>query len=111
MQRAVRVIETYMPGLAAMTGAWYDRLQGDVAATLSAQGLSVALLAIPDDETLLWVVWSQLDRPDLWHDVAVAVVEESADGGGSPVLERAVDGRFVIRQITETEIESGQASE
>ena len=106
MQRAVRVIETYMPGLAAMTGAWYDRLQGDVAATLSAQGLSVALLAIPDDETLLWVVWGQLDRPDPANDVAVAVVEESAGSGRSAVLERAVDGRFVMGQIAETEVKS-----
>jgi hypothetical protein len=102
MQRAVRVVETYVPGLAAMTGAWYGQLQGKVAAALSAEGLDVALLAIPNDETLIWLVWSQLDNSDQVRDVAVVVLDVVAGGGSSGVLERAVDGHLVIGHGAET---------
>jgi hypothetical protein len=106
MQRTVRVIETYVPGLAAMTGAWYERLQAKVAAALTDEGLAVALLAIPTDETLMWLVWGRLDESDPAHDVATVVLEE-AGGGGSAVLERAVEGRLVMDRTAETEAEPG----
>jgi len=51
MQRTVRVIEAYVPGLSKQPTVWYERLQATAAAALRAEGLEIALLAIPNDET------------------------------------------------------------
>ena len=102
MQRAVRVVETYVPGLAAMTGSWYGQLQAKVAAALIAEGLDAALLAIPNDETLIWLIWSQLDHSDPVRDIALVVLDVVAGGGSTGVLERAVDGHFVMGHGAET---------
>ena len=95
MQRTVRVIEAYVPGLSARPADWYQRLHANVAAALGVEGLEIALLAIPNDETLIWLVWSRPDQPDPGPDVAEAIMREVTSASGAAVIERAIDARFV----------------
>ena len=95
MQRTVRVIEAYMPGLTDRPTDWYEELQARAAATLRAAGLEIALLAIPNDETLMWLVWSRPGQPDPGPDVAEAILREVTSASGAAAIERAIDARFV----------------
>jgi hypothetical protein len=95
MQRTVRVIEAYVPGLSARPADWYQRLHANVAAALGVEGLEIALLAIPNDETLMWLVWSPPAESDPGPVVAEVILREAASASGSAVIERAIDARFV----------------
>jgi hypothetical protein len=94
MQRTVRVIEAYAPGLSERPTDWYERLQAHAAAAGRAEGLEIALLAIPNDETLIWLVWGRLDQLDPGPVVADAL-REATSSSGAAVIERAIDARFV----------------
>jgi hypothetical protein len=95
MQRTVRVIEAYVPGLNERPADWYERLQATAAAALRAEGLEIALLAIPNDETLMWLVWGRPNQLDPGPVVAEVILREVTSAGGSAVIERAIDARFV----------------
>ena len=95
MQRTVRVIEAYVPGLTERPTDWYEQLQARAAAALRAAGLEIALLAIPNDETLMWLVWGRPDQLDPGPVVAEVILREVASASGSAVIERAIDARFV----------------
>jgi hypothetical protein len=95
MQQTVRVLEVYVPGLFDRPVDWYERLQENVAAPLRADGLEIALLAIPNDETLMWLVWSRPGRSESGLDVAAVVLRELTGDSGATVIERAVDARLV----------------
>ena len=95
MQRTVRVVEAYVPGLSKRPAVWYERLQATAAAALRAEGLDIALLAIPNDETLMWLVWGRPDLLDPGPVVAEVIMREVASASGSAVIERAIDARFV----------------
>jgi hypothetical protein len=95
MQRTVRVIETYVPGLSERPTDWYERLQAHAAAALRAEGLEIALLAIPKDETLMWLVWSRPDQSDPGPVVAEVILREATSANGAALIERAIDARFV----------------
>jgi hypothetical protein len=95
MQRNVRVIEAYVPGLAERPTDWYEQLQARAAAALGAAGLEIALLAIPNDETLMWLVWGRPDQIDPGPVVAEVILHEVTSGSGAAVIERAIDARFV----------------
>src|SRR5664279_1210042 len=95
MQRTVRVVEAYVPGLSKRPAVWYERLQATAAAALRAEGLDIALLAIPNDETLMWLVWGRPDQLDPRPVVAEVILREVASASGSAVIERAIDARFV----------------
>jgi hypothetical protein len=95
MQRTVRVIEAYVPGLSKRPTVWYERLQATAAAALRVEGLEIALLAIPDDETLMWLVWGRPDQPDPGPVLAELILREAAGASGAAVIERAIDARFV----------------
>lgn len=95
MQRTVRVIETYVPGLRARSTEWYEELQARAAAALRAAGLEIALLAIPNDETLMWLVWGRPDQLDPGPVVAEVILREVTSASGAAVIERAIDARFV----------------
>jgi hypothetical protein len=95
MQRTVRVIEAYLPGLTERPTDWYEQLQARAAAALRAAGLEIALLAIPNDETLMWLVWSRPDQPDPGTVVAAVILREVTSASGAAVIERAIDARFV----------------
>jgi len=95
MQQTVRVLEVYVPGLFDRPVDWYERLQENVAAPLRADGLEIALLAIPTDETLMWLVWSRPGRSESGLDVAAVVLRELTGDSGATVIERAVDARLV----------------
>jgi hypothetical protein len=95
MNRLVRVFETYVPGLARRPPDWYERLEGGVAAALAADRLESALLALPEDETLIWLVWGRPDMADPGPVVAAAIIGQEAEAGTS-TIERAVDARFLF---------------
>lgn len=97
MQRPVRVIEAYVPGLSERPTGWYEDLQAQAAAAVRAEGLEIALLAIPNDETLIWLVWGGHDRSDPGPVVAEVILREATSAGGAAVIERAIDARFVWR--------------
>jgi hypothetical protein len=97
MQRTVRVIETYVPGLSERPTDWYEELQARTATALRTVGLGIALLAIPNDETLMWLVWGGTDQPDSGPVVAEVILREATSAGGAAVIERAIDARFVWR--------------
>jgi hypothetical protein len=75
--------------------AWYEQLQANAAAALRAEGLEIALLAIPNDETLMWLVWGRLDQTDPALAVATVVLREATGAPGATLIERAVDARLV----------------
>jgi hypothetical protein len=95
MNRAVCVVEAYVPGLGERPGDWYERLQASVAAALRADGLQIELLAIPNDETLIWLVWGGPGQTDPAAAVGAVVLREVTGARGATVIERAVAGRFV----------------
>jgi hypothetical protein len=101
MQRAVCVVEAYVPGLGGRSADWYDRVQESMAVPLAEAGLEAALLAMPIDETLLWLVWRRPERPDARLTVAVSIVRGTLepDLRSSPqkpaVVERSVDALLV----------------
>ena len=95
MQRTVRVIEAYVPGLRERPTDWYEELQARAAAALRAAYLEIALLAIPNDETLMWLVWGRPDQLDPGPVVAEAILREVTSASGAAVIERAIDARFV----------------
>jgi hypothetical protein len=95
MQRTVRVIEAYVPGLSERPTDWYEALQARATAALRAAGLEIALLAIPNDETLMWLVWGKPNQLDPGPVVAEAILREVTGAGGAAVIERAIDARFV----------------
>ena len=95
MQRTVRVIEAYVPGLSERPTHWYEELQARTATALRTEGLGIALLAIPNDETLMWLVWGRPDQLDPGPVVAEVILREVASASGSAVIERAIDARFV----------------
>src|SRR5512140_1057917 len=95
MQRTVRVIEAYVPGLRERSTDWYEALQARAAAAVRAAGLEIALLALPNDETLMWLVWGGLDQPDPGPAVAAVIVREVTSASGAAIIERAIDARFV----------------
>ena len=97
MQRTVRVIEAYVPGLSERPTDWYDELQARTATALRTEGLGIALLAIPSDETLMWLVWGGPDQSDTGPIVAEVILREATSAGGAAVIERAIDARFVWR--------------
>ncbi|MDR3545279.1 MAG: hypothetical protein P4L30_05880 [Candidatus Limnocylindrales bacterium] len=59
--------------------------------------MGIALLAIPNDETLMWLVWGGTDQPDSGPVVAEVILREATSAGGAAVIERAIDARFVWR--------------
>jgi hypothetical protein len=96
MNRLVRVFETYVPGLARRPPDWYEHLEDRVAEALAGDRLETALLALPEDETLIWLVWG--GGPDMTNPgpvVAAAIGGQEADAAGT-TIERAVDARFVF---------------
>ena len=95
MQRTVRVIETYVPGLSERPTDWYERLQAHAAAALRGEGLEIALLAIPKDETLIWLVWGRPDQSDPGSVVAEVILREATSANGAALIERAIDAHFV----------------
>ena len=95
MQRTVRVIEAYVPGLRDRSTDWYEELQAAAAAALRAEGLEIALLAIPNDETLLLLVWGRLNQSDPGPVAADVILREVTSSSGAAVIERAIDARFV----------------
>ena len=97
MQRTVRVIEAYVPGLRERPTDWYEELQARAATALRTEGLGIALLAIPSDETLMWLVWGGPDQSDAGPVVAEVILREATSAGGAAVIERAIDARFVWR--------------
>jgi len=97
MQRSVRVIEAYVPGLRERPTEWYEDLQAQAAAALRTAGLEIALLAIPSDETVIWLVWGGPDPSDTGPVVAAVILREATSAGGAAVIERAIDARFVWR--------------
>ena len=97
MQRNVRVIEAYVPGLSERPTDWYEELQARTATAVRADGLEIALLAIPNDETLLWLVCGGPDQSDPGPALAEVILREATSAGGAAVIERAIDARFVWR--------------
>ena len=102
MKRAVRVIETYVPGLGERPNFWYESLLESVSAALGAGEAEVALLAIPTDETLMWLVWGKTDSFDPDQTSAAAILGEVASAGGRAEIERTVDGVVVWHVIDES---------
>lgn len=98
MQRTVRVIEAYVPGLSDRPDGWYEQLHANVAAALGEEDLEIALLAIPNDETLLLLVWGRPDQSDPGPVVAEVILREATSVSGAAVIERAIDARFVWQQ-------------
>ena len=98
MKRAIRVIETYVPGLNERPAFWCERLLASVSAALGPGGAQVAVLAIPNDETLMWIAWGGEAQPDPESLIAAAVLRETASAGGTVTIERAVDGLVVWSQ-------------
>jgi hypothetical protein len=95
MQRTVRIIEAYVPGLGERPTEWYGELQARTAAALRAAGLEIALLAIPNDETLLLLVWGRPNQSDPGPVATEVILREATSAKGVTVIERAIDGRFV----------------
>ncbi len=95
MQRTVRVIEAYVPGLRERPSGWYEDLQAQAAAELRTAGLEIALLAIPSDETVIWLVWGGPDQSALAPAVAEVILRGATSAGGAAVIEQAIDARFV----------------
>jgi hypothetical protein len=95
VQLTVHVIEAYVPGLSDRPADWYERLQTNAAAALSVEGLEIALLAIPKDETLMWLVWGRPDQSDPGPVVAEVILREATSATDSAVIERAIDGQLV----------------
>lgn len=110
MQCAIRVFEAYVPGMNGRPEGWYERLHADVAAALSVEGLEIALLAIPSDETLLLLVLGRPDRRDPGPVVAETIVREATVADGAAVIERAIDGRFVWDERLRREAAVGEAN-
>jgi hypothetical protein len=95
MKRTICVIETYVPGLNERPAFWCERLVESVSAALGPGGTEVAVLAIPGDETLMWMAWGGQAQPDAESLIAAAVLRETATAGGTVTIERAVDGLVV----------------
>jgi hypothetical protein len=95
MKRTVRVIETYVPGLNERPASWCERLQENVSAALSAEGTEIEVLAIPNDETLMWLVWGRQGQSDPGPRAAAAILREATGAEGSLEIERTVVG-FVV---------------
>ena len=95
MQRTVRVIEAYVPGLSERPEGWYERFHANVATSLGVEGLEVALLAIPNDETLLLLVWGRPNQSDPGPVATEVILREATSANGVTVIERAIDARFV----------------
>ena len=98
MQRTVLVIEAYVPGLSERPADWYERLHATAAAALRGEGRQIALLAIPSDETLMWLVWGRPDPSDPGPVVAEVILREASIASGAAVIERAIDARFVWQE-------------
>jgi hypothetical protein len=98
MQRTVRVIEADVPGLSERPADWYERLHATAAAALRGEGRQIALLAIPSDETLMWLVWGRPDQSDPGPVVAEVVLREASSASGAAVIERAIEAHFVWQQ-------------
>jgi hypothetical protein len=98
MKRTIRVIETYVPGLKEQPASWCERLLAQIATVLRADGTEIAVLAIPKDETVMWLVWGQADPVDPEPAVVAAVLRETASAGGAVEIERVVDGLVIWSQ-------------
>jgi hypothetical protein len=95
MKRTVRVIEAYVPGLGERPEFWCEMLLENVSAALGSEGTEVAVLPIPSDETMIWLVWGQTDPADPESALVAAVRREAANAGSSVEVERTVDGVMV----------------
>ena len=95
MNRTGSVLEAYVQGLGQRPGNWYELLHASVAAALRSDGLEIALLAIPNDETLIWLVWGGHGQTDPVATVSATILREVAGARGTTLIERAIDARFV----------------
>jgi hypothetical protein len=98
MKRTIRVIETYVPGLNERPAFWCETLLKSVSAALSPKGTEIAVLAIPNDETLMWMARGGPDSSDQESAIAAVVLRETATAGGAVEIERVVDGLVVWGQ-------------
>ncbi len=96
MNRTVQVIETYVPGLSDRPEGWYEGLLDRVSAVLRADKIELAVLAVPSDETLIWMAWGP-DGTTNPAAAAAAILRETTGLVGTPAIERAIHGLVVWR--------------
>jgi hypothetical protein len=98
MGTTVHIIETYVPGLKERPLSWCERLLAEIATVLRADGAHIAGLAIPKDETVMWLVWGHPDRVDPEPAVVASILRQTSSAGGGVEVERVVDGLVIWSQ-------------
>ena len=93
VQRRVRLVEAFVPGLGDRRAGWAEELQLDLATRLREGGLGVMVIVIPEDETLLLLVWhaDETDVPPGAADLDDALAGLVRD----LVVERVLDARLI----------------
>ena len=87
MPQPIRLLEVYLPGLRNMPAERWADVQGRIAGLLLAQRAAALVIAIPDDEMLLFLITPRTDEKTM-RDL-VATVDVAA------VAQRVVDAQLI----------------
>jgi hypothetical protein len=85
---AVRLLEAYVPGLKDMSAARYVEVQRGIARSLPRRHRMALLIAIPEDEMILFLVWQPAEESAM-RDAAIALHVGA-------VVQRIVDARLIF---------------
>jgi len=88
--RAARLLEAYVPGLRGRESGWLDDVQRRSARALPHDNDHVRVVALPDDEMLLFIVWTEKGDPPELAELAA-------------VLTR-LDYRFVVQRVVDAQL-------
>jgi hypothetical protein len=84
----VRLLEAYVPGLKDLPAARYVDVGLRIAGSLPAQNRVALLIAIPDDEMLLFLVWQPAEESAMRDATSALHV--------GAVVQRIVDARLIF---------------
>jgi hypothetical protein len=90
--RDARLIEAYVPGLRARESGWLDEVQRQTERALPHAHHHVRVVAVPDDEMLLFIVWTELGEPPEPAELAAALIRL----GDRLVVQRVVDAQLCL---------------
>lgn len=103
MDGQLTIVEAYLPDLSGREEDWYRRLVDRVNELLHPLGLEAALLALPEDEAVLWLISpncvATLADRSLPEPALARLIATATDFAGGHVMERQVNARFV-RPVT-----------
>jgi hypothetical protein len=94
MQRAVRLLEAFVPRLGDRPESWYEEIQVGLAASLGDRGHETLVIVMPEDETVLVLAWS-VGETGIEPDGA-GLAEALVRAVGGAVVQRIVEARLVV---------------